>query len=64
MTISRNISEEKLLGNVSENATSKVILLPDGLLVSVGVVMLLEIMISIILLWKSTRGCFKSEFCP
>lgn len=41
MIISRNISEEKLLGNVSENATGKVILLPDGLLVSVGVVMLL-----------------------
>lgn len=59
MIISRNISEEKLLGNVSENATSKVILLPDGLLVSVGVVMLLEIMISIILLWKSTRLLFQ-----
>lgn len=59
MIFSRNISEEKLLGNVSENATSKVILLPDGLLVSVGVVMLLENMISIILLWKSTRLLFQ-----
>lgn len=56
MIISRNISEEKLLGNVSENATSKVILLPDGLLVSVGVVMLLE---NMILLWKSTRLLFQ-----
>lgn len=59
MIISRNISEEKLLGNVSENATSKVILHQDGLLVSVGVVMLLENMISIILLWKSTRLLFQ-----
>lgn len=42
MIILRNISETKHFGNNYENATSKVILLQDALLVTVGVVMLLE----------------------
>lgn len=61
MIILGNISETKHFGNNYENATSKVILLQDALLVTVGVVMLLENVISIILLWKCTRLLFQIQ---
>lgn len=58
MNISENISSEDLSGNITGNASGKVVL-SDGLLVPVGIVMILENIISIILLWKCTRLLFQ-----
>lgn len=58
MNISDNISTEDLDGNITGNASGKVVL-SDGLLVPVGIVMVLENIISIILLWKCTRLLFQ-----
>lgn len=58
MNISENISTEQLGGNITGNASAKVVL-SDGLLVPVGIVMILENIISITLLWKCTRLLFQ-----
>ena len=61
MEVQRNFSLEALGGsdNFSSNASIKAIVLTDGILVTAGLIMLMENAISIALLWKCSRLPFQ-----